>query len=117
MSFYERYENLCAERGMKPQNPEMQRICGVTSGSISGWKSGSSPKIEVLCRLATYFDVTTDYLLGLSEVRKPEVLVLSEKEKILIDAYRAADDMGQLNIIYICLDEMKKAKGDNASAV
>ena len=37
MSFYERYENLCAERGMKPQNPEMQRICGVTSGSISGW--------------------------------------------------------------------------------
>ena len=34
MSFYERYENLCTERGMKPQNPEMQRICGVTSGSI-----------------------------------------------------------------------------------
>lgn len=75
-------------------------------------ESGSSPKIEVLCRLATYFDVTTDYLLGLSEVRKPEVLVLSEKEKILIDAYRTANDMGQLNIIYVCMDEMKKAKGE-----
>lgn len=56
--------------------------------------------------------MTTDYLLGLSEVRKPEVLVLSEKEKILIDAYRTANDMGQLNIIYVCMDEMKKAKGE-----
>ena len=34
---------------------------------------------------------------------------LSEKEKILIDAYRTANDMGQLNIIYVCMDEMKKA--------
>ena len=44
-------------------------------------------------------------------------MLRTEKEKILIDAYRAANDMGQLNIIYVCLDEMKKAKGDNESAV
>lgn len=112
MSFYKRYESLCAERSMKPQNPEMQKICGVTSGSISGWKNGSSPKIEVLCRLATYFDVSTDYLLGLSEVRNPKVLVLSEEEHLLLEAYRAANVPGRFNIIHVCMDEMKKAKGE-----
>lgn len=51
MSFYERYENLCAERGMKPQNPEMQRICGVTSGSISGWKAVLPLKLKCFAAL------------------------------------------------------------------
>lgn len=110
MSFYERYENLCSERGMKPQNPEMQKICGVTSGSISGWKSGSSPKIEVLCRLATYFDVSTDYLLGLSEVRKPKIFVLSEEERLLIEAYRTSNVQGRFNIIHVCMSEKEKAE-------
>ena len=32
-------------------------------------------KLKCFAALLTYFDVTTDYLLGLSEVRKPEVFV------------------------------------------
>ena len=118
MSFYNRYVELCSEHGMKPQNPEMQRITGVSSGSISGWKQGSSPKIEVICNLAKYFDVTTDYLLGLSEVRKPEILVLSEYERVLIETYRSIDPEGQMNIIYTCKSEQKRAalKGEEINA-
>ena len=69
MTFFERYEQLCTEKGTKPQNAEMIKIAGVSSGAISGWKKGSLPKGDVLCRLAKFFDVTTDYLLGLNELR------------------------------------------------
>ncbi|MEY8320331.1 hypothetical protein AAK894_04520 [Lachnospiraceae bacterium 46-61] len=69
MTFFQRYEQLCAEKGTKPQNAEMIKIAGVSSGAISGWKKGSLPKGDVLCRLAKFFDVTTDYLLGLNELR------------------------------------------------
>ena len=116
MTFYERYEMLCAERKMKPQNQELQDVAGITSGSISGWKKGASPKIEVLCRLAKYFDVTTDYLLGLSEVRT-SAIVLTEQEQLLLEAFRSADTEGQFNIIHVCMDERKKADGRSAQNV
>ncbi len=110
MSFYERYVELCSEHGMKPQNPEMQRVAGVSSGSISGWKKGADPKIEVLRNLSAYFGCTVDYLIGLSEVRKP-TLTLTEEEQLLLEAFRSASKLGQFNIITVCMNE--KAKGAN----
>jgi len=110
VSFYDRFEMLCIERNVKPQALEMQRIAGVSSPAISGWKNkGALPKGDVLCRLANYFNVTTDYLLGLSEVRTPSV-GLTEEEQILIDAYRNATTQGRFNIIYACMAE-KQEKG------
>ena len=116
MTFYDRYEQLCSERNMRPQTPEMLDIAGVTSGSVSGWKKGALPKTEVLCRLASYFDVTTDYLLCLSELRKPQNIVLTDHEELLIKAYRSADAEGQQNIIFACQYELRKAgKGEVAN--
>lgn len=97
----------------------LESATGISNGSFSKWKKGTyAPSAEAVLRLAKYFHVSTDYLFCLSDSPYPKVEIsLTEKEKILIDAYRAANDMGQLNIIYVCLDEMKKAKGDNESAV
>ena len=73
--------------------------------AISGWKNkGALPKGEVLCRLANYFEVTTDYLHGLSEVRSPGI-ELTEEEMILISTYRNATAQGRFNIIYACMAE------------
>lgn len=110
MTFYERFELLCAERKMKPQTQEIQDITGVSSPAISGWKNkGSLPKGEVLCRLANYFEVTTDYLLGLSEVRKPGP-TLTEEEALLLEAYRNANAQGRFNIIHVCMSEREKGQ-------
>lgn len=106
MSFYERYVELCAEHNMKPQNPEMQHITGVSSGAISGWKKGSDPKIEVVIRLSNYFQVTTDYLLGLSELRNHTAIPIpNEEEQLLLEAYRSASIQGRFNIIQVCMNE------------
>lgn len=109
MTFYERYEALCAERGMKPQTPEMLAVAGVSSPSVSGWKNGSQPKIDVICRLSKYFEVTADYLIGLSEVRNPQAIVLSDHEQLLVNAFRSADAEGQQNIIFACQLELRKS--------
>ena len=117
MTFYDRYEQLCTERNMRPQTPEMLEIAGVTSGSVSGWKKGALPKTDVLCRLASYFHVSTDYLLCLSELRNPQPITLSDHEQLLIKAFRSADAEGQQNIIFACQYELRKTgKGEVVSA-
>lgn len=110
MTFYDRFELLCAERQLKPQSTETQEIAGVSSPAISGWKNkGSLPKGEVLCRLANYFEVTTDYLLCLSDVRKPGP-VLTEEEMLLLEAYRSATAQGRFSIIQVCMNERQEKR-------
>lgn len=113
MTFYEKYETLCAENNTKPQNQELLDILGVTSPTISGWKKGSLPKAEVLCRMATHFRVTTDYLLGLSELRSPsDNPTLSDMEQLLVTTFRNTDTLGQANIIHACLAERDRVEKD-----
>ncbi len=41
---------------------------GMSNASISYWETGKQePSAEAIFKLARYFDVTADYLLGLSE--------------------------------------------------
>lgn len=45
---------------------------GVSTGNVSDWKSRRSrPNIDTLPKIADYFDVSVDYLLGRTD--KPEV--------------------------------------------
>lgn len=46
---------------------EIERNTGISNGQIRRWDT-SSPKIENIQKVADYFDVSTDYLLGRSEV-------------------------------------------------
>lgn len=62
--FWERFYNLCLRNDKRP-NPVGKEI-GLSSGIISKWKSGGIPNGETLIKLANYFDVSIDYLLGLS---------------------------------------------------
>lgn len=46
---------------------EIERNTGISNGQIRRWDT-SSPKIENIKKVADYFDVSTDYLLGRSEI-------------------------------------------------
>ncbi len=72
--FWERFYGLCLKRGKKP-NPVGKEI-GLSSGIISKWKAGGIPNGETLMKLSRYFDVSIDYLLGLSpqiEIQETDV--------------------------------------------
>ena len=111
MDFYSRYQALCEERGLNVQSREMFAVAGVTSGTVSGWKRGAEPRPSVLARLAAFFGVSVDYLLGLSEVRNAG---LSRHEQLLIDAFRMADEDGQQEIICVCRNEKHRAESRTA---
>lgn len=63
MGFYDRFLELCKERGVSPS--AAARSIGVATANATYWKRGSIPKGETLQKLADYFGVTVDYLLGL----------------------------------------------------
>ena len=58
-----RLKRLRTENKMTQRN--LAEVIGVTHVSISGYESGKrTPDTETLTKLADYFNVSTDYLLG-----------------------------------------------------
>ncbi len=62
MNVYERVEKLRKERGISSQG-KLEKELGFSNGSISKWKK-SAPTPERLQKIATYFDVSLEYLLN-----------------------------------------------------
>jgi transcriptional regulator with XRE-family HTH domain/nucleoside 2-deoxyribosyltransferase len=68
MTFFERFSLLCEENNDKP-HPVAKQL-DIASGNVSNWKKlGSIPTGEVIIKIATHFDVSADYLLGLTDIR------------------------------------------------
>lgn len=79
--FYDQFVKLCKERGLSPA--AAARNIGLSNSSTTTWKRGAMPKGETLQKLADYFAVPVDYLLGnnfLSSLSDAELDELAEKE-------------------------------------
>ena len=60
--FWERFEQLCNNIGSKP-NPIVKEL-GLSNSITTKWKKGAIPNGEILLRIANYFDISIDYLMG-----------------------------------------------------
>jgi len=97
---------LQAEKGVT--NKEIEVECGLSNAVISQWKNGKSkPSTDAIRRLAAYFSVSTDYLLGMKE-REIPAPVLTDEEQLILEAYRSASTEGRFHIIQVCMNERKK---------
>lgn len=63
--FYKRLRNLCEERNMTVN--ELVKILNLSSGSPTAWKNGAVPRNATIVKVANYFGVTADYLIGNEE--------------------------------------------------
>jgi transcriptional regulator with XRE-family HTH domain len=66
--FYELYANLCKAKGISLSKAAEQ--IGLSRTSVVKWKSGSVPTGATLNKIATYFGVSVDYLLGNEQKEK-----------------------------------------------
>lgn len=67
ISFKERLKELRTERNISQQ--ELGEIVNVSKMAVSHWEKGhSEPSISQLIILAEFFGVTTDYLIGKTEL-------------------------------------------------
>ncbi len=61
--FYDRFFDLCNQKGIKPSKAAEE--CQINKSNVSNWKNhGYVPRGDALNRIAAYFGVSTDYLLG-----------------------------------------------------
>jgi transcriptional regulator with XRE-family HTH domain len=62
--FAERIKELRQEKNMLQK--DLAKFLGFKASAISEWETrGKEPDFSTLCKLAKYFGVSTDYLLGL----------------------------------------------------
>ena len=67
--FWDRFYQLCIKQNTKP-NPVAKDL-GISSGVLTKWKSGGIPNGETLSKIADYFGVSVDYLLGRTDEALP----------------------------------------------
>ena len=98
--FWNNFVKLCDEKGEKP-NPVAKKL-NIASGTITSWKNGRIPSGNNLQKIADYFGVSVDYLLGNTDEakkvsdKKPNSVIrntLSPREMALINAYRSQPEL------------------------
>lgn len=62
----DRIKELCEEKGISIS--ELAEKIGVSRASVGKWNK-SSPSSDTIAKIANYFGVSTDYILGISEYR------------------------------------------------
>jgi len=68
MDTWGRISNLMRERGVKAS--ELSSATGINPSTFSQWKRGlQKPSVKAVKKIANYFNVTTDSLLGLSSTQ------------------------------------------------
>lgn len=70
--FSEQLKVLRNSRGLSQR--DLCKIFCVSSGAIAMWETGKrQPDLSTLCKLADYFNVTVDYLLGREDKEKTPI--------------------------------------------
>ena len=91
--FYDQYEKLCQQAGKKPYT--VAREIGLGASNVAQWKKGSTPRQDVLNKLANYFEVSTAVLLGFEQKEKspaPEGAELNPVTRELFEIVNTSDE-------------------------
>ena len=94
--FWETYVGLCNKVGKSPN--AVAAACGVkSSGTVTGWSNGATPRRPVLKRIADYFGVTVEYLSGEAEEQNKKPLINGDEELTdYLDELRSRPEMRML---------------------
>lgn len=69
--FWDRFYSLCIENNTKP-NPVAQKL-GYSNAICNKWKNGSTPGIDALIKISEYFNVSIEFLIGKTDIKKEQV--------------------------------------------
>lgn len=75
---YTRIKDLCAERNITMG--QLEKDLGIGTSLIRKWKATTSPSIDKVSMIAKYFNVSTDYLIGLSDIPSSAEELISDDD-------------------------------------
>lgn len=89
MKFSARLENLLEERNLTQK--QFAKELHIAPSTLNGYlRRGREPEFDILIQMAEYFEVSTDYLLGVTNIRQPvrSPECYDDKENDLLSTYR-----------------------------
>lgn len=103
---FTRIKQLCAEKGITLNRLEVE--LGMSATSISKWKHSVSPTIDKIAKVASYFHVSIDYLVGASDIRSTADDLTADPDYISLQRARermdARDKERMMGILRIGFD-------------
>lgn len=118
MNFGDILFQLRAERGIYQK--QLAEYLSVSIGTISNYENGvHSPDLNTLCRIAEYFNVSADYLLGLTDnpmpidslnIKLPDGYTVGSVLNVILDLSQSSRQKlaKYLSMIKICEEMPKK---------
>ena len=110
--FADRLKDL--RKARKITQEQLAAIIGVERSSIGKYegKSHTIPSDDVKYRIAEYFNVSVDYLMGYSDIPNPPLQEsqITETERKLIDCFRSLNIEGQEKLIDYADDLVQSGK-------
>lgn len=86
---YQRIKELCARSNITISRLESE--LGFGNSSIKKWEKTSSPSIDKILKVAKYFNVSIDYLLGRTDIEGSISEIIGDKD--IISFQRAREKM------------------------
>lgn len=86
---YQRIKELCSRKNITIAKLESE--LGFGNASIKKWEKTSSPSIDKILKVAKYFDVSIDYLLGRTDIEGSISEIIGDED--IISFQRAREKM------------------------
>ena len=81
--FWKIFAELCSNKGVSAN--AVAKELGIASGTVTAWKSGRVPHHGTLIKIADYFGVSVDYLLGKTEQKEKPTAKGGEPNDVLFN--------------------------------
>ncbi len=83
---FTRIKELCIENDITVNKLETE--LGMSQYSIGRWKNATCPTIDKISKIAKYFGVSIDYLVGATDIRTPINAVMQDQDFISLQRAR-----------------------------
>ena len=108
-------KRIRALRGSRSQREVAEGI-GTTQQSLGRYESGKrKPDLEIIERLAVYFEVSADYLLGLNDQKTPDYEIQSASYVTGLSQRAAVGGTGIIIVVGVAMDTIKQMKSQMTS--
>lgn len=98
--FKEKFEELLINT--KTTIYQLSKATNLSTGQLGDYKSGrSSPKIDACIKIADYFGISIDELVGHVVLDKKEEELLSKQEETLLNLFRNTTEEKRLEMIAV----------------
>ncbi len=94
MTFYDVISGLCKETHTSPTTVSKQ--LGLSTSMPTQWKNGRIPNGDTLLKIAAYFDVSVDYLLGRTDIKSmASASVPDVADTQLLEGFHRLNEIGK----------------------